>query len=314
MLGPGGGKLTETAALEARFGCPSPVEEEGSVHVLDDPAGPWRAAMPRVDLSGRTLLLDAASGAAWAVGPALLESLGARVLRRDPAPDGQNINDGVGAMHPPTPAELAERGADLALCLDGDADRIVLVDPVSGELDGDYLLWLLSRQDPRPVVGTILSNGGLGAALGPRLLRAAVGDRHVAALMAASGAACGAEPSGHVLFDDGMPTGDGLYSALRVLQAVADAAGRPALPLPVGGWTRWPQAGQNLRFSGPRVSLEAWSSVIACEQSCARPVVRYSGTEAKLRIMVEGQGQGYEAPAAWVDRIAADFQARLAAR
>jgi phosphoglucosamine mutase len=157
-----------------------------------------------------------------------------------------------------------------------------------------------------------MSNGGLEAALGGRLVRTPVGDKHVAAALARTGAQVGAEPSGHVLFQDGLPTGDGLYTALRVLATLAGAEGRPPLPLPAGGWTRWPVAQDAVRFQGDRVPLERLSSPAAAQAAGNRLVVRYSGTEPKLRILVEGQGAGDDAPAAWVARIRAEFEAALA--
>jgi phosphoglucosamine mutase len=159
------------------------------------------------------------------------------------------------------------------------------------------------------VVGTVMSNGGLEAALGGRLVRAPVGDQHVAAAMVAHQAQVGAEPSGHVLFADGMPTGDGLYTALRVLAALRGADGRPRLPLHATGWARWPLATKDVRFAGPRVPLSQLSAPGAATEAGNRVVVRYSGTEPKLRILVEGTGQGDASPAAWADRIAAEFEA-----
>lgn len=302
ILGPDGGKFREQEALVARFSVVGPLPS-GCEPVRADAMGPWRAAMPRLDLSGLTLLLDAAHGAGAPHAPAVLEAMGARVIRRGCAPDGRNINAGVGAMHPPSPAELGE--AQLALCLDGDADRIVLVDAEAGVLDGDDILWLLAAEAEGPVVGTIMSNGGLEAALEGRLVRAQVGDRHVAAEMRRRGAAWGAEPSGHVLFADGLPTGDGLYSALRVLAAVADARGRPRLPLPVGGWERWPAVLKNLRYTGERPDFRGLPELEAAEATGKRVVVRYSGTEPKVRVLVEGPGTGEDSAEAWCDRIIA---------
>ena len=149
--------------------------------------------------------------------PAALEARGARVVRRGCSPDGHNINHNVGALHPPGVDEVRAAGAQLAICLDGDADRVALVCPEHGLLDGDDLIWLLRTRSPGPLVGTVMSNGGLEAALDGRLIRSPVGDAHVAEAMRETGASLGAEPSGHVLFADGMPTGDGLYAALRVL-------------------------------------------------------------------------------------------------
>lgn len=282
IVGPDGTKPTETAALEAAFaGAASP--GGGRRSAVSDPAAPWRAAMPAVDLGGTTVLLDAAHGAAAAHAPALLEARGARVLKRGCAPDGRNINDGVGALHPPTADEVLEAGADLAICLDGDADRVLLVSPEHGLFDGDDMLWLFSRGVEGPLVGTVMSNGGLEAALGGRLLRSGVGDQKVAALMRQSGARAGAEPSGHVLFTDGLPTGDGLFAALRILQVLGP---RPRLPAP--GWTRWPQVQHAVRFEGEKQPLETIQSIEQARQAGLRLVVRYSGTEPKLRILVEG--------------------------
>lgn len=282
IVGPDGSKPSDTAALEAAFaGAPAP--GGGQRAEVTDPAAPWRAAMPAVDLAHTTVLLDAAHGAAAAHAPGVLEARGARVLRRGCSPDGRNINDGVGALHPPTADEVRAAGADLAVCLDGDADRVLLVSPDHGLFDGDDMLWLFSRGAEGPLVGTVMSNGGLGSALGERLLRSGVGDQQVAALMRSSGAVAGAEPSGHVLFTDGLPTGDGLFAALRILQVLGP---RPRLPSP--GWTRWPQVQHAVRFEGEKRPLETILSIDKARQAGLRLVVRYSGTEPKLRILVEG--------------------------
>jgi len=307
VLARGGGKLSKSAAadLEARFdGAPERVDG-GSMGALDDPLADWRNWLPEVDLRGRTLVLDAAHGAGHACAPAALERLGAVVVRRGCAPDGHNINQGVGALHPPSAEEVAASGAQLAICLDGDADRVLFVDPQHGLLDGDDLIWMMASRVDGPLVGTVMSNGGLGVALGDRLLRSKVGDANVAALMQSSGARVGAETSGHVLFSDGMPTGDGLYAALRLFAAVN---GR--LPLPSSGWSRWPVEKTNIRFSGPRVPLERLTTRQEAEAAGNRTVVRYSGTEPKLRILVEGvhDAKGH------TEAIAAQFRRLLATR
>ncbi len=309
VVGRDGKKLgTRAVYLEEAFVDP-PAPGGGAEATLEDAIAPWKAALPDVDLAGLAILLDAASGAAWHHAADALIARGARVIHRDPAPDGRNINDGTGALHPPTAAEVRSVDCALALCLDGDADRLVLVDAQVGPLDGDDMLWLLGGHGGGPVVGTVMSNGGLEAALGGRLVRAPVGDQHVAAAMVAHQAQVGAEPSGHVLFADGMPTGDGLYTALRVLAALRGADGRPRLPLHATGWARWPLATKDVRFAGPRVPLSQLSAPGAATEAGNRVVVRYSGTEPKLRILVEGTGQGDASPAAWADRIAAEFEA-----
>jgi len=306
VLGADGRKPRDLSALEAHFaGSATP----GGGTVSDDPApaAAWEAALPAVDLRGLSVLLDAASGAAHPHARRLLEARGARVVQADPPPDGQNINEGTGAVHPPSAAAVRAAGCALGLALDGDADRIILIDAQHGVLDGDDLLYLLSRGGAGPVVGTVMSNGGLEAALGGRLVRAPVGDAHVAAMMEASGAAVGAEPSGHVLFADGLPTGDGLYAALRVLAAVAGADGQPVLPLPVGGWARWPAAQRSVRHAGPRFDPAALPAVQAAAAAGLRLVVRWSGTEPLLRVLVEGPAEAH--PEDWAARIASDAAA-----
>ena len=302
ILGAEGRKFERQGEVEALVG-KGRVAPGGQVFSLPDPAAAWRAAMPRLDLRGLTLLLDCAHGAAAHHSPALFEEMGARLILRGCAPNGRNINEGVGALHPPEDLE----GAQLAIALDGDADRVQLVDPRLGGLDGDDLLWLLCGAAEGPVVGTIMSNGGLEAALGGRLIRVAVGDRHVAAGMLQSGARVGAEPSGHVLFADGTPTGDGTLAALRVLSAVADPDGRPRLPLPKGGWTRWPSASASIRVEGPQRDLSALASRRVAEADGNRVILRYSGTEPLIRLYVEGRGEGAASPSAWLARIHAEL-------
>lgn len=289
----------DAAALEAAFATHHAAPQGGEQRRDEAPLQPWKDTLPDVNLTGRTFLVDAAHGAAHSCAPAALEARGATVVRVGCAPSGRNINHGVGATHPPDRSVVAEAGAELGICLDGDADRVVLVHPTLGLLDGDDILWLLGR-DGTTVVGTVMSNGGLDAALGGRLVRARVGDKHVAAKMVEHDAPIGAEPSGHVLFADGMPTGDGTYAALRVLAAIGDRD----LGAAVQGWQRWPVAQKNVRFSGERVPLDALTSLAAAEAAGNRFVVRYSGTEPKLRILVEG-----DAAEDWVARIAAEFVA-----
>jgi len=307
VMGPGGGKLLDQAALEARFGRASG-RPGGSIHDPMAAPDPWSTAFEDLDLHGVHVLIDAAHGAGAGWAPRVLRALGATVTERGCAPDGRNINEGVGALHPPTLDDLGE--ADLAICLDGDADRVLVVDRAHGLLDGDDVLWMLRDAVSGPLVGTIMSNGGLGAALGDRLVRAAVGDRHVAARMVETGATLGAEPSGHVLFTDGWPTGDGLYSALRLLRACADTHGRPRLPLPADGWTRWPQAQQSFRYAGARPSISGLASIPGAEAAGHRVVCRYSGTEPKVRVLVEGMATGADSPAAWCARIVAELSER----
>jgi phosphoglucosamine mutase len=178
-------------------------------------------------------------------------------------------------MCPPTDLQ----GCDFAICLDGDADRLVMVDPDHGVLDGDDLLWILAQDTEGPIVGTVMSNGGLEEALAGRLVRTDVGDAKVHAEMVRIGAQLGGEPSGHIMIHGGMPTSDGLYTALRVLEVAGDG------PLPIGGWNRWPQAKRNDRG----VVLDPNLGVVQSAQDAGhRVLVRASGTEPVVRVMVEG--------------------------
>ena len=255
----------------------------------------WESYMPILQLDGLTILLDAANGAASNEAPRILEELGAKVIRRGCSPNGKNINDGVGALHPPQ----SIGNADISICLDGDGDRVILVDE-HGILDGDDILYLLRKSTSGPIVGTIMSNGGLDQALENRLLRSKVGDRYVSEMMKDANADIGGESSGHILFSDGMPTGDGLYSALRVFQS----AGLPPWDNP--RFSRWPSAQNSIRYKGEKSDLELLNSLQDAKEDGHRLVVRYSGTEPKLRILVEGQRAEY-----WCEHISTEFQNKM---
>ena len=276
VLDGGGAKVTD---LEPLLGAIQRyVQTGGGRHTIHpSPLTPWLRRLPEVDLVGRTILFDAAHGAAFSAGLAVLEERGATVHCIGSAPDGTNINAGVGAMFPPTNLQ----GCDLAICLDGDADRLVLVDPNHGVLDGDDLLWMLSQQTDGPIVGTIMSNGGLEAALGDRFIRTGVGDAKVHAEMVRVGAALGGEPSGHVIIKEGMPTSCGIDTALRVLAVAGPDA------LPAGGWTRLPQAKRNVKN---RIVDHTLPILNEARDRGLRVVLRASGTEPLVRVMVEGTG------------------------
>jgi len=283
-----GEKLLDATALTTHFhGCTS--DSNGTISTHPDPLGPWRSAMPTVDLNGRRILLDGAHGAGADAATQVLEAAGATVTRIGCTPNGTNINEGVGAMHPPTDLH----GCEFAICLDGDADRLVMVDPTHGVLNGDDLLWMLSRDSNGPLVGTVMTNGGLEAALDGRLVRTAVGDAKVWAEMIRINSAMGGEPSGHIMMRDGLPTSDGLYTALRILE-IADGG-----PLPLGGWVRWPQSQRNVRDVSVDKEL---ASIKQAENAGCRVLVRASGTEPLVRVMVEGTGAEL-----WADRIAAEL-------
>ena len=266
VVGKDGRKVFDPTPIEAAIGAQE--RTGGRIEELADASRAWREALPRPDLRGRSILIDCAHGAATDHAPSFLESLGALVTRRGCSPDGRNINDGVGALHPP--AAISE---ELAICLDGDGDRVAIVDRTLGVLDGDDLLYFLASDGP--VVGTVMTNGGLEKALGPaRLIRAPVGDRFVAEAMDSSGATIGGEPSGHLLFADGLPTSCGLYTALR------------ALARPWGArFRRLPQVTRNVRAT----EVGAAKEIAEAERSGHRVIVRKSGTEPVVRVMVEGE-------------------------
>jgi phosphoglucosamine mutase len=257
-------------------------------------------------LQGVRLALDCANGAAYRVAPHLLRELGASVTVIGAEPDGTNINDNVGALHPARVREvLLSNEAHLGIALDGDADRVILVDERGDIVDGDEMLMVaaVAMRDhgemPSAVVGTVMSNMGLELALrglGMRLLRTAVGDRHVVDEMVRSGCPLGGEPSGHLVFLDAATTGDGLLAALRIL-AVMDERQQPLSALR-RAMQKFPQAMRNVRVTR-RVDLGALPSVSAATQRAetaldgrGRLLVRFSGTEPVVRVMVEGESAG----------------------
>jgi phosphoglucosamine mutase len=254
------------------------------------------------ELGGLPMLLDAGNGAAWTLGPDALLRAGARVTAICNRPDGRNINDGCGALHPERMArEARDSGASMGVALDGDADRAIFADENGRLLDGDDVLWIVARrwkaEDRLPeggVVGTVMSNFGLETALareGIAFHRAAVGDRNVARLLEETGAALGGETSGHILFAPLSPAGDGIQTALVVAGVVA-AEGKPLSRLAT--LEKSPQILKNVRVSRrePIETSPALARAITRAQAAldgrGRVFVRYSGTEPLLRILVEG--------------------------
>ena len=266
-------------------------ENTGRIISHPNPTHSWKSRLPKIDLSGWKILLDCANGSLSPFGEEILSSLGADVLSIASSPNGSNINDGVGALHPPKDL----RDCDIALCFDGDADRIIMATPKNGVIDGDDFLWLMKDSIQGKLVGTIMSNGGLDEALGDRLVRSKVGDQYVSQKMKEHQSTLGAEPSGHVIFKGEMPAGDGLYAALRILEAV----GSPPINI---SWMRWPSLQKSIRFEGEKLPIGDLSTVMDAKNDKQRVIVRYSGTEPKIRILVEGQKAEY-----WVDQISKEF-------
>ena len=264
------------------------------------------ASMPKgLDLEGIKIVFDGANGAGYKVGPRTLTNLHAEVIPIGCSPNGRNINAGCGSTEP----ELLQLTvpavkADVGVALDGDGDRLVMVDESGQLIDGDQLLYVLAlaRQDKNeltgPVVGTVMTNLGLEHALRERGIdfqRAAVGDRYVLEALRNSGGTIGGETSGHMLVLDKTTTGDGLISALQVL-AIMKETGKPLSEL-VSGMPKYPQTMVNVRTEkrmDPDSSTSIRDAVAAAEAELAdsgRVVLRASGTEPVIRVMVEGEDE-----------------------
>lgn len=290
VLRPGGTKATdaEERALEAWMRAPPSAPVLPRVQVLDGGTLATelllRHAPARLD--GLRVVLDTAHGAGFAVAPRVLRALGAEVVHIGATPDGARINTtgavALGALQ----AAVVQHQAQLGLALDGDADRCVLVHADGEVIDGDALLWLVAQ--PPGLVGTVMCNAALeracaGAGIG--FERVGVGDRLVAARLAELGWPSGGEPSGHVLFRDGLPGGDGLLTALRVLAGGVDLRAR------LEGWRPDPQVLIAVA-ARQRVPLDDLPELAALEAEAqaagvSRTLVRWSGTEPRLRVLVE---------------------------
>lgn len=253
-------------------------------------------------LSGFKIVIDCANGAGYKVAPRVLADLGAEIVPIGCSPNGRNINDGCGSTKPEL-LQLTVPGvrAQVGIALDGDGDRLVMVDELGRCVDGDQLLYILATARQRagtltgPVIGTVMSNLGLEHALaaqGISFRRAQVGDRYVLALLNETGGALGGETSGHILCLDKTTTGDGLVSALQVLAVMhSTGAGLAELAAPM---LKYPQVLLNVRVSrrfDPMAEPEVMEMAAAVEHQFngrGRIVLRASGTEPLIRVMVEG--------------------------
>jgi phosphoglucosamine mutase len=258
---------------------------------------------PGSDLSGLKIVVDCANGAAYKVAPRVLADLGAEIVPIGCSPNGRNINDGCGSTAPDL-LQLTVPGvrANVGVALDGDGDRLVMVDHLGRLVDGDQLLYIIARAHKQagtlrgPVVGTVMSNLGLEVALRESRIefqRAAVGDRYVLGMFRDTGGILGGEPSGHILCLDKTTTGDGLVSALQVL-AVMKKTGQSLAEL-ASGMLKFPQVLLNVkvakRFDPSKVPA-VQDAVRGIEKRMAgdgRVVLRASGTEPVIRVMVEGR-------------------------
>lgn len=264
------------------------------------------ASMPDgVSLDGLKVVFDGANGAGYKVGPRALASLGAEVIPIGCSPNGRNINDGCGSMEPGLlKLTVPAVHADVGVALDGDGDRLVMVDELGNIIDGDQLLYVLATARKQkgdlqgPVIGTVMSNLGLEHALKAQAIefhRAKVGDRYVLEMLRQHGGILGGETSGHMLVLDKTTTGDGLICALQILAIMQDT-GKPLSEL-VAGMPKYPQTMVNVRTAkrmDPSQSSEVRTAVASAESELAekgRVVLRASGTEPVIRVMVEGEDE-----------------------
>jgi phosphoglucosamine mutase len=281
----------------------------GRAEKLEDGRGRYVAfakqTFPReLSLEGVRMVVDAAHGAAYRVGPAVFQELGATVTCLGIKPNGVNINKDVGALHPDNVrAEVVKRRAQIGIALDGDADRVIVVDEKGQIVDGDAVMAMCAQRmlatgklRKKTVVATVMSNLGLEHALardGCKLVRTAVGDRYVVEAMREHGYNLGGEQSGHLVFLDHASTGDGIVAALQVLSILV-SSGKPLSELASRAMERVPQVLENVNL-GARKPLEDMKSLSALSAKIVkelgddgRVLIRWSGTEAKLRIMLEG--------------------------
>ncbi len=295
------------AQMDQELTCVAP-ELLGRARRIDDAPGRYiefcKGTFQGGSLRGVKIVVDCANGAAYRVGPAVFEELGAEVIVIGNRPDGLNINRGCGSTHlDGLKAAVLEHKADLGVALDGDADRCLLITGEGQEVDGDEILFVIARQRLKagalrgPVVGTVMSNLGLEkafAALGVPFERAAVGDRYVLEKLKASGGIVGGETSGHTLCLDRTSTGDGIVSALQVLEAML--AEQVTLAQLVSGMSKFPQVLINVPVQGRAKAIldlpQVGEALRDCEASLngrGRILLRASGTEPLIRVMVEAQ-------------------------
>ncbi|MCK9540592.1 MAG: phosphoglucosamine mutase [Novosphingobium sp.] len=316
LFGPDGFKLSDEdeLAIEAMLAQDLPLaasEDIGRARRIEDARGRYIHAVKgsladNVRLDGLKIVVDCANGAAYQVAPSAFWELGAEIVAVGVSPNGKNINDGCGSTHLDLVREtVVASGADIGIALDGDADRLIVVDENGRTVDGDQIMALIGSQLAARgtlrgggVAATVMSNLGLERFLrgkGLELFRAKVGDRHVLEMMKARGCNVGGEQSGHMILLDHATTGDGTIAALQVLGALVQSGKRASELLhqfdPV------PQLLRNVRFSGgkPLESDPVKAAIADAEAALdgrGRLVIRASGTEPVIRVMAEGDDAG----------------------
>jgi len=327
LFGPDGFKLSDEAedAIEAMIEADLPLAQSadiGRARRIDDARGRYihavKGSLPDdVRLDGLKIVVDCANGAAYQVAPDALWELGAEIVSVGVSPNGKNINDRCGSTHLDLVQEtVVASGADIGIALDGDADRLIVIDETGRAVDGDQIMALIATQLAERgelrgggVVATVMSNLGLERYLqgkGLSLVRTKVGDRHVLEKMRADGYNVGGEQSGHMILLDHATTGDGTIAALQVLAAVVNSRKKASEVLHL--FDPVPQLLKNVRFSGGKPLDDARVQAVIAEAEAAlngkgRLVIRPSGTEPVIRVMAEGDDAG-EVEAA-VDAICA---------
>jgi phosphoglucosamine mutase len=331
FFGPDGFKLSDIAeaeieALVAEGVVPIEPDQIGRAKRIDD--GRFRyierlkSSFPRqTRLDGLKIVIDCANGAAHRVAPDALWELGATVIPVGNSPNGMNINEGCGSTHPQMAAEtVVAHGADLGVCLDGDADRVILVDENGRVGDGDQFMALMAsrwateeRLKGNALVATVMSNLGLERYLqgqGIGLERTAVGDRNVVERMRTGGFNLGGEQSGHIVMTDHATTGDGLMAGLQFMAEMI-RSGKPASEL-LNSFEVVPQLLKNVRYGSDQTPLDDPKVIAAIAQSEAdlvdngRLLIRKSGTEPLVRVMAESEDEGILSQA--VDSIVAALE------
>lgn len=316
FFGPDGFKLSDEdeaeieamVAGEIRLAQPHNI---GRARRIDDGRGRYveyaKTTFPlKTRLNGLKVVIDCANGAAYRAAPDVLWELGAEVIAMGVAPNGTNINEGCGSTHPEAAAaKVVETGADLGIALDGDADRVILIDETGQVADGDQIMGLLAslakkygRLKGDMLVATVMSNLGLErflAGQGIGLLRTPVGDRYVVEAMRAGGYNLGGEQSGHIVMTDYTTTGDGLVAALQFLAAMAHTRERASRL--TRQFDTVPQMLRNVRFAAGQEPLAAEAVQRAIRegearlQGTGRVLIRKSGTEPLIRVMAEAEDE-----------------------
>lgn len=316
------GRLEELI-LSSEIDGERPVEGNvGTMEAIPDASERYEAmasaCVPGMSLHGLRIVVDCANGASYRTTPAVLRKLGATLSVFHAESDGMNINRACGSTHPEEICRLVrETGAHIGISHDGDADRLLLCDERGEVLDGDELLAMMGLDALRrgtlagkTLVATVMSNLGLDeviAAAGGKVIRTAVGDRYVVEVMRAGNFSVGGEQSGHMIFRDHGTTGDGLIAALQIIRIMTES-GKPLSELR-RVLKKYPQAQRNLRVKGkpPIDSLKDVSSLVSQTESAlagkGRLLLRYSGTEPKVRLLIEGADEAMINQ--WADKIAA---------